>query len=181
MHAEIGDFIVEILQNAVESGGRHIRLDIFQTPDSFEFQIQDNGKGMSQSIQDRALDPFYSDGFKHPGRRVGLGLPFLKQALEAIGGEFTLESTEGMGTQVRAKFPLNHVDTPPVGSLALTLLTCIAFPGEHELIITRTCSDPAIEYRILRSEILDAAGPLEEPGTLGLIREYVESQEDEHG
>jgi hypothetical protein len=38
----------------------------------------------------RALDPFHTDGIKHPHRKVGLGLPFLVQTAEHAAVDGTL-------------------------------------------------------------------------------------------
>jgi len=186
MHAELGDFLSEIVQNAIESGGDVIRVEILQDPEHFEFIVSDNGRGIDRSGIERAMNPFYSDGTKHPGRRVGLGLPFLVQAVQAVEGVFEFESEPGKGTRVRGSFPLAHLDTPPLGDIVFSMVSCLAFPGSFEMYLRRTKIYPnnpkaSLDYTIERNELLDALGGLETPGAMALIREYIESQEEEYG
>lgn len=65
--------------------------------------VQDNGVGMSNDVQRRALEPFFST--KGPGQGVGLGL-FVAQAFaQQNGGSLELDSTLGVGTTVRMRLP----------------------------------------------------------------------------
>jgi hypothetical protein len=50
----------------------------------------------------RALDPFFSG--REAGRHRGLGLPRAFRAIQANGGQMTLDSKTGQGTTVRVTF-----------------------------------------------------------------------------
>ena len=76
------DTISDIVQNAFESGASEVSLDMARRGRWLEVVVRDNGKGMDEATQRRAMDPFWTEPGKHPGRKVGLGLPFLKQAAE---------------------------------------------------------------------------------------------------
>ncbi|HOX48159.1 MAG TPA: sensor histidine kinase, partial [Spirochaetales bacterium] len=80
MHYSLGDYVLDIAQNAVESGAGTVRIDFAETEESFSVAVADDGVGMAEEELARALDPFYTDGKKHARRKVGLGLPFLVQA-----------------------------------------------------------------------------------------------------
>jgi len=183
MHAEIGDFVTDVFQNAVESGGTFLTLEIFQSDFIFKFIITDNGKGMDSLVLSKALDPFVTDGVKHPTRRVGLGLPFLVQALEACHGIFKIHSEPGKGTRVEAEFPLDHLDVPPIGNIALTLVQCMGFEGSYECSVSRKhdTKSKIFEYGFLRTELMDAIGGLDEPGAFQLMKDFIESQEEING
>jgi signal transduction histidine kinase len=115
MHYEIVDFVIDIVQNSCEAGASLVELRIDEDDEGIGFEVGDNGKGMDALQQARALDPFVTDGIKHPGRKVGLGLPFLQQALEQSGGRLKLESEKGRGTRLSFRFDTRNVDCPPVG------------------------------------------------------------------
>jgi len=65
--------------------------------EEFRFIAGDNGKGMSGAGLDRAMDPFVTDGVKHPERKVGLGLPFLIQTAIQSGGGWRIISATADG------------------------------------------------------------------------------------
>ena len=94
MHFTLADLITDITQNACESGASLIELEIRETGSEFRFVVKDNGKGMTKEELGRALDPFVTDGVKHPHRKVGLGLPFLMQTAEQSGGGWDVQSEE---------------------------------------------------------------------------------------
>ncbi len=183
MHFSLSDYVMDAVQNAIEAGSTHIALSLNETIDGgtreFFLEVGDNGCGMDEETLRRVVDPFYTDGKKHPGRKVGLGLAFMKQLLEDTGGSFRLESEQGRGTRLTCRFNVDHVDTPPIGDLAGALMSLFSYPGDFELELQR--SRAGEEYRITRSELLEALGGLEDPQALGLLTQYLESQEDFRG
>lgn len=179
MHYTVCDFLIDIIQNGIEAGGKRIDVVLEQTETKFSAMVRDDGCGMEPEQVRRALDPFYTNGTKHPGRKVGLGLPFLKQAADSLGGEFGIESAKGAGTTVRFSFPLDNIDTPPVGDLPGMLVQAFTFMDEYELRVSR--SMPGNSYEVSRSELVDALGELETVGSITLLREYLESLEETHG
>ena len=70
--------------------------------------ISDNGPGMDEIDQARALDQFSRVGDdlrKSPERALGIGLPLAKHYVEAHGGTLTLISELGAGTAVQIELP----------------------------------------------------------------------------
>ena len=59
--------------------------------------------GMTPEEAGKVLDPFFTT---RTTRKVGLGVPFFKQAAESAGGSFQIGSEEGKGTEVTAVFRL---------------------------------------------------------------------------
>lgn len=175
MHASVCDTIADLVQNAIEAGASRIELDVYTGPDTVEVRVADNGKGMSEEQLRRAVEPFYSEPGKHDSRRVGLGLPLLYQTAEAANGSVDLRSAPGVGTTVRFSFDARHVDTPPLGDLARTVLGLMTFEGAYELCVTRRTANG--EYRVSRHELLQTLGNLEESSALVLARDYLLSQE----
>lgn len=179
MHLSLCDFLSDIVQNGIEAGASLVEVVIEQTAEAIEFTVNDNGKGMSEELLQRVLDPFYSDGVKHKRRKVGLGLPFLIQATEAVEGSFSIESEEGKGTQVKFGFALDHIDCPPIGDIVLTILSLLIYEGDYEAVVKRLLHHEGgvEEYTVERSQLEEILGDFTSGDNLYLLREYLRSQE----
>jgi two-component system sensor histidine kinase HydH len=70
-------------------------------PDGVMITVTDTGIGMSARTRERAFDEFFTT--KDTGG--GLGLALVKRVAKAHGGEVTLQSRLGKGTQVRLRLP----------------------------------------------------------------------------
>ena len=79
---------------------------------------------MNEEQVKKVTDPFYTT---RTTRRVGLGIPFFKQAAESTGGSFSICSKEQEGTCVKAVFGLSHIDRMPLGDINSTIYTLIVF------------------------------------------------------
>jgi len=176
MHYEIVDFVIDIVQNSCEAGASLVDIIIDEDRNGIGFVVADDGRGMDAAQAVRALDPFVTDGVKHPGRKVGLGLPFLKQALEQTGGRLNLESEKGRGTRLSFRFDTRNLDCPPLGDLAGMMVTILCMPGPDEMRIQRKRAGDS--YLLRKSELVEALGNLEEVSSLVLLKEYVRSQEE---
>ena len=189
----------DLTQNAIEAGASIVTVVFRQTDNDLSLIIEDNGKGMTPEELERATDPFYTDGIKHPKRKIGLGIPFLIQTTEATGGTWHIrsnadntagvEKNKASGTTLECRFDLTHIDTPPVGDVSGYFRQILTFDGAYEMVITRTAyhaegdEHPFLEYTIRRSEILEALG-LSETGSftdansLNLLGQYLKSMEE---
>ena len=177
MHFTMADLVTDITQNAIESGASLVELDVIESEKEFRFHVKDNGKGMTKEELTRAIDPFVTDGIKHPNRKVGLGLPFLIQTAEQSGGEWDIKSEKGKGTTVTAWFDTGNVDIPPLGDIPGMFRTILMFDSKAEIILRRKKQDND-EYEIRKSELIDALGGLEDVGSLVLLKEYLQSLEE---
>jgi len=175
MHYCLGDYVLDITQNAVEARSGEVVVDLVESTESFRVCVGDNGRGMTADEKARALDPFYTDGTKHAKRKVGLGLPFLVQAIELAGGSWEIESAKGTGTRVEFAFPAASVDSPPTGDIPSLLLCLLCLPGDHEMIVRR--KGPRGSYELKRSELSEAVGGLERGSSLALLKDYLVSLE----
>jgi signal transduction histidine kinase len=101
---------LNLLSNAIKfskEGGRiYVRI-VADQPDIAVLEIEDQGIGMSEEEQERALQPF---GQAKPVTTrnyggTGLGLPITKGLVEAHGGTLTIDSRAGHGTLVRIVLP----------------------------------------------------------------------------
>ena len=130
MLEDISAHVLDIAQNSIaaEAGRIDVTIRITKSGGGFiEFEIKDDGKGMDDARLSKVLSPFTTS---RTTRRVGMGLPFLKQNTELCGGKFEISSALGKGTRVLASFALDNIDTPPIGDVAGAFLTLmIDAPG----------------------------------------------------
>ncbi|MCL2809839.1 MAG: ATP-binding protein [Treponema sp.] len=178
MHFTLADLVTDITQNAVEAGSDEVVLEVNETDKEFRFLVKDNGKGMTEEELKRAIDPFVTDGIKHPNRKVGLGLPFLIQTAQQSGGGWDIKSEKGKGTSVTAWFDTGNVDIPPTGGIPGMFRTILMFDSKAEIILRRKKAN-GDEYEVCKSELADVIGGFEEVSSLVLLGEYLNSLEND--
>jgi len=125
---------------------------------------------MDSATMEKALDPFYTT---KKVRRIGLGLPMLKQAAHNAQGRFSLESEPGRGTVVRAEFRHSHIDRQPLGDIAgVVTMLILGSPGID--FVYRHSKDGR-EYVLDTREIREGLGqvPLNCMEVLNLIRDNI--------
>lgn len=178
----------DLTSNSFEAGANVITVKLSESDRGLSISIVDNGKGMTPDELKRATDPFWTDGIKHPGRKVGLGIPFLIQTAESCGGTWNIRSNKAdakagipSGTTLEATFDLTNIDTPPVGDVAGYFRQILTFDGRYELTITR--QSPRLDYAVRRSELLEAlglaeSGSFDDANSHALLGQYLESMEE---
>ena len=126
MMTEIALNILDVTENSIRAGASEIEIDIAADTekDILEVVIKDNGCGMDEEQLQKVTDPFFTT---RTTRKVGLGIPFFKQAAESTGGSFTIQSRVNEGTCVKAVFGLSHIDRMPLGDINSTIYTLVVF------------------------------------------------------
>jgi hypothetical protein len=129
---ELSLHILDIAQNSIRANAGLIEIAITENPASNQYQIEikDDGKGMNPQQVEQAANPFFTSRTK---RKVGLGLPLLKQNIELTEGSFQLHSEENKGTQLQVNFGFHHIDRPILGDMAGTLLILAANETQTEI------------------------------------------------
>lgn len=105
LHRAFGHLIDNALA-ATAAGGR-ILVDLSRLPDGrAQVVVSDNGRGMEPAQLARALEGLHigADGRSFE-RRSGLGLPLVRQLIEAHGGTIELMSEPGQGTAALVVLP----------------------------------------------------------------------------
>ena len=176
MHASLSDIIADISANSIEAGAARIGVDVIEESGVITLTVTDNGKGMPPEIVARAFDPFYTEPGKHDARKVGLGLPFVKQTCDACGGTVDLKSEQGVGTTLVCTFQADNIDLPPMGDLVAAVMSLFNFDGDFDLVFTH--AKGANEYSISRSELRDAVGGFDSVEGLSLAKEFLQGQEE---
>jgi hypothetical protein len=122
---DISFHILDIVQNSLHAGAEKIVIELVEKTKegTLRLTITDNGSGMDQQMADHVTDPFFTTSVT---KKVGLGLPLLKQNAEQTGGTFEVSSELGRGTVVTSVFNTRNIDMIPEGDLAATMRTLIA-------------------------------------------------------
>lgn len=172
MMQELSLNILDIAENSVKAKASliEITVDEDEAADLMHIIIADNGCGMTPEVVARVSDPFYTT---RTTRRVGLGVPFVKMACEMTGGTFSIDSTVGKGTTLKASLGLHNIDRSPLGDIASTIASLVQCNPDIDFVYThRTgegemCADTR-EFRAVLEGV-----PLSSPEVVSFIREYI--------
>ncbi|RYZ79335.1 MAG: hypothetical protein EOP04_27950 [Proteobacteria bacterium] len=98
-----------ILQNAIEFSrdGSSVKVKVREIDSDVMIEFIDEGSGIPEYALDRVFDKFFSLERPHSEQRSsGLGLSFVKEAMELHGARITYESPvkNGHGTWVTLQF-----------------------------------------------------------------------------
>jgi hypothetical protein len=178
-HSCLGDIVIDIAQNAADSGADLVEIEV-REDGVFSFTIRDNGRGMDRERLERvrraAAD--YTKGARLPRTAGGRGLPLMARAVEESGGSWELDSGEGRGTRVSARFGPADASAPakppalPVGDIPGTLRTVLLFEGPKEVLVRRIRGDGTV-YEIRKTELVRIMGEPEDVRTQILIDRYL--------
>ncbi len=165
--------ILDITENSIRAGATLIEISIDEDSprDLLTIEILDNGHGMSQEMLQKVLDPFFTT---KTVRRVGLGIPLLKEAAERAGGVFSINSQENQGTKIKATFGLRHLDRQPLGDIINTIIILIIANSEVDFFYKHRHNDRrfGVDTREIRKEIEDV--PINHPEIIKYIRGVIE-------
>jgi len=176
MHASLSDIIAGVTANSIEAGAGLVRVSVIEKDGRIELKVEGNGQGMDAVTVARVFDPFYTEPGKHDARKVGLGLPFVRQTCDACGGSVDLKSEKGKGTSLTCSFQADNIDLPPMGDLPAAILSLFNFDGDFDLVFFH---QKGVEsYSISRLELKDAVGGFDTIEGLSLAKEFLLSQED---
>lgn len=103
--AEIREVLTNLIFNAVDAmpGGGRIAISARRENDHARVEIRDNGSGMSEEVQRRCLEPFFST---KGTQGTGLGLVMVNALVERHRGSCTIESELGKGTAFILRLPV---------------------------------------------------------------------------
>ncbi|MCQ2388777.1 MAG: sensor histidine kinase [Kiritimatiellae bacterium] len=177
MHASLSDIVADVSANSIEAGAALVEVSVSEKNGLIELKVVDNGKGMPPEIVARAFDPFYTEPGKHAARKVGMGLPFVKQTCDACGGTVDLRSEQGRGTTLVCTFRADNIDLPPMGDVAEAVLSLFNFDGDFDLVFTHV--KEAASYSISRRELQEAVGGFDSVEGLSLAKDFLRGQEEE--
>lgn len=163
--------VLDIVQNSLEAGATRVQITVREHGEWLEVVVRDNGRGMPAEIVEKVFDPFVTS---RTTRKVGLGLPLVKQAAELTGGFVRVNSEPGKGTEVHICFNKASVDCMPFGDVGSTLRVIIACNPSLDLEYVHEVEGK--EFRFSTEEIRRVLGevPVNHVGVLKWIKEYVD-------
>jgi hypothetical protein len=150
---ELSLHIMDIIQNSIVAEASCIEIELIESKSEniYSISIKDNGKGMSVEMLANVTDPYCTT---RTTRKVGLGIPLLKQNAERAGGSLTITSELGKGTLLKAVFQHDNLDRPMMGDIAgVIILTAAANENIHFVYTHKTESG---EYFFDTKEIKEA-------------------------
>ena len=99
-----------IIDNGIKYSSENFRIKIetINSEDSISVIISDQGIGMSFETQRKVFDRFYREtsGNLHSTKGFGLGLSYVKEVVDKIGGEISVKSELGKGSSFIIQIPL---------------------------------------------------------------------------
>ena len=98
-----------LVNNAIEACDDRPKLaiEVHRTArDEVEFRFSDNGRGMSDEVRDRAMEPFYTTR----ASGTGLGLAVVNATVASYNGELDIQSEAGAGSCIIIRLPLVNRD-----------------------------------------------------------------------
>lgn len=169
---EISMHILDIVMNSIKAEASLIEISIEDSIKNnwLKIIIKDNGVGMTNEMMSKATDPFFTT---RTTRRVGLGLPMLKENCERCNGYLKIKSVLNEGTTIECCFERDNIDRVPLGNMGDTIMTIINSLKNCELLYKHSTDESsfALSTEEIRN-VLDG-GYVNDNAVLMWIKEYV--------
>ncbi len=171
--------MLDIAENSVKAGAKHIAITLVQTGAELSLTVADDGCGMEEDFVRSVIDPFCTT---RTTRKVGLGIPLLKLAAEQTGGGLTITSRpaskypETHGTEITALFHTDHIDCAPLGDTVATIKTLIQCNPGIDFVFRHTAGSK--EVRLDTAELRAVLGdvPLDTYEVMQWIEDSLKEQ-----
>lgn len=171
---EISLHILDIVQNSIAAKASRVRIEIVEdaAQDKLSITIADDGCGMDAQMLERVRSPFATT---RTTRKVGMGIPLFMAGALACEGQFDIQSAPGSGTTVKAVYKLSHIDRPPIGDMAGTLLMMVLSNPQVIFVYHHVNKDTQSEFTYDGAAILEVLDgvALDDPEISGWLREYI--------
>ncbi|MFA6265546.1 MAG: ATP-binding protein [Pseudolabrys sp.] len=104
--AGLARVVANLVNNAVAYGGG-AEVSTHAGEQVFELWVDDRGAGIPEAERERVFEPFHRlEASRNRDKGgAGLGLTIVRQIVESIGGNVTIEDRPGGGTRVRVTLP----------------------------------------------------------------------------
>ena len=170
---EICVHIMDIVANSLAAEAKNICIFITQDDKKnfLSMKIVDDGKGMSEEMAKKVVDPFFSTKI---GKKTGLGVPLLKGTAEHCGGNFYLKSKVRKGTEIYSSFILNHPDLPLLGNIKETILVSVISNPEIDFNFHYTINGNrfTLNTKEIKAQLGDV--PINNPEVIKFLRKYLD-------
>ncbi|HOQ83297.1 MAG: sensor histidine kinase [Candidatus Syntrophosphaera sp.] len=177
---DISLHLLDIIENSVRANAKNIQIRVIKDSNTnyLRLIVSDDGIGMDPDTLVKAQDPFFTSKTERE-KKVGLGIPLLKQNAELCNGSFLITSEPGKGTVLSAEFQLDHIDRMPLGNLKETLLSAIVGHPEvnFSIILTALDKDKEKSFHFETAPIKEELGDI--PLTYPDVIKYLEQSLNE--
>ena len=173
---ELSLYILDLVQNSLRAQAKCICIWVKDSAseDRLEIAIEDDGHGMDSALLARVTEPFITT---RTTREMGMGIPLFQMAAQLTGGGFDIDSTLGRGTTLKGVFVRSHIDTPPLGDMAETLVTLVHGAPDVDFSYRYQTDAQTLTFDTKEiREILEDL-PLNMPDVLSWIREHLKELE----
>ena len=178
MMTEISLNVLDVAQNSVKANASLVEISVLADTNAnkLTIKINDNGCGMTEKQVSQVCDPFFTT---RTTRKIGLGVPFFKEAAESTNGCFEIKSKVGEGTKVTAVFTLDHIDRMPLGDMSSTIHSLITLNKHIDFVYTYTVNGKSftLDTRELREILGDV--PFDVPEISAYILDFLKSNKAE--
>ncbi|MFY9116632.1 MAG: ATP-binding protein [Bacteroidales bacterium] len=170
--------LLDIVQNSLSAGASliSIRLEEHVTENLLKMIVEDNGRGMTQEQVQKLSDPFFTS---RTTRRVGLGVPLLRQAAEQAGGSLEVESESGKGTRLSVVFQYDHLDRPPLGDIPNAVVLMISANPQVDFEYTYSYNGKTYEIDTFQLKEVLGDTPLSDLHIMGMIEEMIKTNQSD--
>lgn len=170
---ELSLHILDLAQNSLTAGASRLDIivEIDHKKDLVAITLSDDGKGMTPDFLKTVTSPFTTT---RTTRKVGLGIPMFKENAELTGGTFSIESTVGVGTKMRAGFVLSSIDRPPLGDLAATMISLVVSNPEFHFHLGYLVDGQSFSFDTEEIRAVLGPVPLDSPEVVSWMKDYLE-------
>ena len=104
--AQVQQVILNLVTNAIDAIGKEGTVTVRSrfAKDGIRVTVADTGPGIPENLQRMIFDPFYTT--KSAGKGTGLGLWISYNIIEKMGGEISVKSQAGQGTEFIIHLPI---------------------------------------------------------------------------
>ncbi len=155
MMQDLSMHILDVCYNSVAAKAKnlYIRIEKNYKLDVLKILIIDDGFGMSEETLKKVTNPFYTT---RTTRKIGLGVPLMKETCEMCNGSFKISSRPKIGTVIDMNLQLSHIDLMPMGDLGQTIFTLINADPNLEYQLEYICDDKSYIFSTVEvKEVLD--------------------------
>ncbi len=171
---ELSLHLLDIAENSIAAGAMNIQISVTEDTrmDLLQMSIEDDGRGMDADTTAKVIDPFVTS---RTTRKVGLGIPLLKEAAELCNGGLAIRSQKAVGTVLEVHFQRSHIDRMPLGDLPSTILSLVVANPPVHWVFNYRFDDQSYRFddAPIKAELDGVA--MTEPPVLSCLREMLET------
>ena len=110
--SQLNQVFLNLFTNAAQAieGSGQLFISTAASATGVTVRVRDTGSGMSEAVQKRIFEPFYTT--KAIGKGTGLGLSIVFRIIEQHGGRIEVKSAPGKGSEFIVQLPLKQPRAP---------------------------------------------------------------------